>query len=99
MTIKNIVDIKDRTVTIEPDGSLRTKEGLFVFKLTSAGYDDKYDERIPHENYILAPTEPTMEEIKNYLLNDSDLEGDVTDWDNATSYWDEFVEVEKVRLA
>lgn len=99
MNIKNIADIKDRTVTIEPDGSLKTKEGLFVFKLASAEYDDKYDERIPHEGYILAPTEPTMEEIKNYLLNDPDLEGDVTSWDNATTYWDEFVEIEKVRLA
>ena len=101
MNIKNIADAKDRTVTIEPDGSLKTKDGFYVFNLKACGYESKYDEEIPYELYILAKEEPSIEEIKNYLLADEELAHTITDWDEegVIASWDEFVEIEKVRLA
>lgn len=96
--VKQTAKLKDRSVTIGPDGSLKTKDGLYMFKLVSGGYNADTDKPEPRKQYILAPEIPTIEDIKEYLLSDPQFEDDVVGWYDSGYDWKEFIEIEKVRV-
>lgn len=86
------------SMNFEADGSLKTKTGLYLFRITAAAYDSLSDTENYTTFYVLAKERPTIDDVRDFLLNDKGLEACVTSWDDAFSDWDEFVEIELVRV-
>lgn len=103
MAILTMGETVGQVLTVRDDATIGNDDGWAVYQIKTMGLDDQYGQDEPHQYFVLASHEPTIEEIEEFLLADINRQGDVLDWTDqdgcVIADWDGFVEVQRLELA